>query len=45
MVILGQKEVEEGTVSLRIRGEEQPIAKTEQQFIDELLTEISERSL
>jgi threonyl-tRNA synthetase len=45
MAILGQQEVEQGTVSVRIRGEEQPITKTVQQFIDDLLTEIKERSL
>ncbi|MFN5737196.1 MAG: His/Gly/Thr/Pro-type tRNA ligase C-terminal domain-containing protein, partial [Akkermansiaceae bacterium] len=45
MVILGVKEIEEGTVSLRIRGQEEPITKTTQQFIDDLLTEIRERSL
>jgi len=45
MAILGAKEVEDGTVSVRIRGEEQPITKTTQQFIDDLLKEIAERSL
>jgi len=45
MAILGAKEVEDGTVSVRIRGEEQPITKTTQQFIDDLLAEIAERSL
>ena len=45
MVILGQQEVEQNTVSVRIRGEEKPVTKTEQQFIDDLLQEISTRSL
>ena len=45
MAILGQQEIEQGTVSVRIRGEEQPITKTVQQFIDDLLTEIANRSL
>jgi threonyl-tRNA synthetase len=45
MAILGQQEVEQGTVSVRIRGEEQPITKTVQQFIDDLLKEIASRSL
>jgi len=45
MAILGQREVEEGTVSVRIRGEENPITKTIQQFIDDLLQEIAQRSL
>lgn len=45
MIILGVKEIEEGTVSLRVRGQEEPITKTTQQFIDDLLTEIRERSL
>jgi threonyl-tRNA synthetase len=45
MAILGQKEVEEGTVSVRIRGQEEPVTKSVQQFIDELLAEIRERSL
>ena len=45
MAVLGQREVEEGTVAVRIRGEEKPIIKTEQQFIDDLLKQITERSL
>jgi threonyl-tRNA synthetase len=45
MAILGQKEVEEGTVSVRIRGQEEPVTKSVQQFIDDLLAEIRERSL
>ena len=35
MAILGHKEVEDGTVSVRIRGEESPITKTTDQFIDD----------
>ena len=45
MAVLGQREIEEGTVAVRIRGEEKPIIKTEQQFIDDLLKQITERSL
>ena len=37
MAVLGVREIEEGTVAVRVRGVEKPIIKPRQQFIDDLL--------
>jgi threonyl-tRNA synthetase len=45
MLVLGQKEVDEGTVSVRHRDHEDLATKTLEEFIEQITTEIRERRL
>ena len=45
MLVLGAKEVEEGTVSVRHRDKEELATKPLEEFIAEITAEIRERSL
>ena len=45
MIVLGQKEVDEGTVSVRHRDHEQLSTQTMDEFISAITTENAERSL